>query len=57
MLKDVDEIHNMDEGKDRLTTLNDASQAFLMKFDNMENFEDMYEHWNNKIMDENNFIL
>ncbi len=44
MLKDVDEIHNMDEGKDRLTTLNDASQAFLMKFDNMENFEDMYEH-------------
>jgi hypothetical protein len=44
MLKDVDEIHNMDEGKYWLTNLNDVSQAFLMKFDNMENFEDIYEH-------------
>jgi hypothetical protein len=30
--------------KTGLTTLNDASQAFQMKFDNMENFDDMYEH-------------
>jgi hypothetical protein len=43
-LKDVDEIHNMDESKNWLTTPNDASQAFQMKFDNMENFDDMYEH-------------
>ncbi len=43
-MKDVDEIHNMDEGKILLTTLNDAAQAFQMKFDDMENFDDMYEH-------------
>jgi hypothetical protein len=40
----VDEIHNTDEGKNWLTTLNDASQAFQIKFDNMEIFGDMYEH-------------